>query len=407
MTPTRLARIAGHALRAVWAYPTSACFSVLAVALAICVVSLTEAATRGANAKIEEFVQWFGADAAFVAGGEVRGKPVGQRNETITMADWRAIRDGLPGVHDVSASRLARRKTFKYGSRTHETPALVGAMPGFTRAWNWSLALGRDIEPEDEAVRARVCLLGEIPRRALFADENPLGRQVRLDGQPYTVIGVLSERGFVSGGVSVDDRVVVPLSSLTRHYNLNPLYLRGIRLKFADASDMDANIAELRRFLRRLHGLGPGQEDDFTVVTIQEIFNFLSVLRVGIQLFLVVTSAVVIAAAGFTAANLAYLNISLRRVEIGLLMAVGATRRDIVAHIVLELLILDLAGAVLGYALGEAACWLVNRQGLLVAVATWRTFALALGLGLAVTLVFGLRPALAAAAMQPDQALRA
>jgi len=406
MSARRFLRIGAHALRAVAAHRTGTAFSVLAAALGICALTLTEATVRGANERIDEFAQWFGTDAAFVAGGEIRNRPAGFRSETVTMADWRAVRDSLPGTYDVTASRMVRGKQLRRGAASHESPVVVGSMPGFTSAWNWPLAEGRDLDWRDELSRSRVCLLGEVPRRELFGDAPPVGETIWIDGRDYVVAGLLSERGFASESLSVDDRVVVPFSTLTRQFNLNRNSLRGIRVKFLDSSDMEGNIAGLRSFLRHLHRLEPGQDDDFSIVTISEIYRFLSVMRVGIAVFLTAVSLAVLAGSGFVVANLAYLGISLRGGELGLLMALGATRRDIMLHIGLELMIVNMAGAALGCLLGEAASLAVNAAGALTVSTSWRTLVLAVGAGLALTLVFGMRPARAAAGLQPDQALR-
>jgi putative ABC transport system permease protein len=169
---------------------------------------------------------------------------------------------------------------------------------------------------------------------------------------------------------------------------------------------MSEHVANLRSLLRHLHGLRPEQEDDFTILTADEILQFLSTFKGGLVLFLGVTALVAMLVGGFVLANLFYLGVDERRAEIGLKMALGAPRWAILVQILLEAVGLTLIGAIFGMFLGMALGQLLARLGVLEILFSWKVFGFALFASLAIGLIFGLKPARRAASMAPIDALK-
>ena len=149
---------------------------------------------------------------------------------------------------------------------------------------------------EDVDTAARVVLLGDMVSKRLFGTESPVGRSVTIGKVPFVVIGKLIERGLTSGGGhnSVDDRAIIPLTTLTKRFNMNRKYFRAVRVKYHDAENMKGKAENLRSFLRHLHGLSGNAKDDFTIMTADEILKFLSMLKGGLVAFLGVTAGVAI-----------------------------------------------------------------------------------------------------------------
>ncbi|MDY0306945.1 MAG: ABC transporter permease [Desulfovibrio aminophilus] len=408
MTPGTLARALGMALDAVLAFRLRTLFVSLAVAFGIAALTLIVTAVDGANRMAYQIVDMFGPDAALIFGGNIKKRAVGERTLTLTAEDARRIRRSLPGVYLVTPMRAKFDVTARYEGRTAAGLAAVGALEDYTKAWNWPLAEGRDFTPEDVERAAKVCLLGDKPARTLFGDESPVGRTIFLNNVPLLVVGKLAYRGFSGGGGGreVDDRVILPLPTLTNRFNLDRKFFVGLRVKFSDATRMESQVAALKAMLRELHHLPPEADDDFTVLTADEVLAFLAMLKGGLMVFLGVTAVAALAVGGFVLANLFALSVTERSSEIGLKRALGARSSAVLAQFLFEAVILTLAGGILGLFLGLSLGQLLTRLEILTIQFSWKVFIMALGGSLIVGLVFGLKPARQAAALDPVEALR-
>jgi putative ABC transport system permease protein len=287
-------------------------------------------------------------------------------------------------------------------------PVIVGATAGYAEAWNWPLAEGRDFTGEDVQKGAKVGLIGDLVAEDLFGDESPVGHTIFVDQLPVQIVGRLSYRGATGGGGSspVDDRIILPITTLTQRFNLNRKYFRALRVKFYAPENMAAHIANLRSLLRHLHNLEPGEPDDFSILTADEILKFLSMFKGGLMLFLGITALVAIIVGGFVLANLFYLSVNERRSEIGLKKSVGAPDWAILMQVLTESVFLSLAGALLGVILGLSLGQLMAQLGVLEIMISWKVFIFSTLAATFMGLVFGLRPARTAAGMPPIEALK-
>jgi putative ABC transport system permease protein len=406
--PRLLWRLQGMAGRALLAHKARSLFVVAAVAMGIAALTVIVASVDGARRKALEIVDFFGPDAVLVLGGDIENRPVGQRTNTLTWSDARAIARSLPGAYAVLPMRSVRAVTLRYGNKNHEAPTVVGATENYAATWNWPLSEGRDLSEEDIARGAKVALIGDAPAKALFGDASPIGRTVMVKNLPVQIVGRLSYRGFTGGGsdVSVDDRLIMPISTLTQRFNLDRNYFRGLRVRFHDPDLIEVHMENLRALLRHEHKLGPTIPDDFTIMSASEILKFLTAFTGGLVAFLGVTAGVAILVGGFVLANLMFLGVSERRAEIGLRKAVGATSGAILVQFLSEAVYLTLTGAVVGVALGVGLGESLSRLGMLELRLSPKIFVLSLAAALAIALAFGLRPARKAAGLDPIEALR-
>lgn len=196
------------------------------------------------------------------------------------------------------------------------------------------------------------------------------------------------------------------MSTLTQRFNLDRHYYRAVRVKFLDVENMDAHVENLRSFLRHLHKLKPGDDDDFTILTANEILKFIAMLKGGLVMFLGFTAGVAILVGGFVLANLFYLSVSERTSEIGLRKAMGATRLDITIQFLVEAVLLTLIGAAFGVVLGLGLGQTLTRAGILEIELSPKILVLAFSSAAAIGLMFGLRPARNAAGLDPIEALK-
>jgi putative ABC transport system permease protein len=401
-------RIGQMALTAVWAFKLRSFFVVLGVALGIASLTVIVAAVDGAERKATEIVKWFGPDTALVLGGDIQSRAVGQRTLTLSFKDAQKLRESMPGAYLVVPMRGKGDVIVRYRGRSRQVPLIVGTTDGYAEAWNWPLAEGRDFTGEDVQKGAKVGLIGDLVAEDLFGDESPVGHTIFVDQLPVQIVGRLSYRGVSGGGGSnpVDDRIILPITTLTQRFNLNRKYFRALRVKFYAPENMAAHIANLRSLLRHLHNLEPGEPDDFSILTADEILKFLSMFKGGLMLFLGITALVAIIVGGFVLANLFYLSVNERRSEIGLKKSVGAPDWAILMQVLTESVFLSLAGALLGVILGLSLGQLMAQLGVLEIMISWKVFIFSTLAATFMGLVFGLRPARTAAGMPPIEALK-
>ncbi|MFV0422876.1 ABC transporter permease [Oleidesulfovibrio sp.] len=399
-------RIRRIAFTAIWAHRLRSSFVIAAIALGIASLTVIVAAVDGAQKKAREITSDFGPDAALIFGGDVFNRAVGQRLTTLTHRDARSIRQMLPGVYLVVPMRSKQGITAKANGNNVEVGRVIGSTANYAEAWNWPLSLGRDFTQPDVDRGARVCLLGVEPAQILFGRSDPIGRTVFLNDIPFTVTGVLSERGTSSPNARMDDRIIVPLTTLTQRFNMDRRYFPALRVKFTNAEAMEEHKEGLRSLLRHLHNLRDNEPDDFSIITADEVMKFLAMLQGSLVVFLGITAASAMVVGGFVLANLLYLSIAERQMEIGLRKAMGARNSAIVMQFLIESVALTVIGSLLGLGLGIVLGKILSGFDLIELQLSWKVFFIGVASAVAVGIIFGLRPARNAATLDPIRALR-
>ncbi|SHN48717.1 ABC transporter permease [Desulfovibrio litoralis] len=393
--------------QALLAYKLRSLFVILAISLGIASLTIIIASIDGANKKADEISNVFGPDALMVFGGDILAQSSGKRTLTLTWEDAKVMRASLPSAYIVLPMRAKSQVLLRYQNNSFTTNIVVGSTENYATAWNWPLAEGRDFTAEDVEKGASVCLLAHLPATKLFGNANPVGKNILLNGVPFTVIGILSFRGLSTpGGGEIDDRVIIPLTTLTKRFNMDKLYFRALRVKFLDSENMEYNKEQVASLLRKLHKIEDGGSDDFSIITAMDIQKFLNMLKGGLVIFLGITAAAAMSVGGFVLANLFYLSVAERKVEIGLKKALGATSRDILIQFMFESVLLTLLGAVLGLVIGLFFGQILTSLGLIEIALSFKVFLLALLASVLIGLIFGLRPAKEAARLDPILALK-
>lgn len=405
MSIFRFIDISLHSLQAVRAYRLRTFFCILSVALGISAICIITASTEGAYKKALEIVDRFGHDSLMVHSGSAEARALGQRNKTITLQDIEAVRDAFASAWLITPSSSLGSVTVSYKDKKIQT-RLFGSTSDYSRAWTWPVASGSDFSEEDVVGWRNVGLIGSYLAEQLFAGQDPIGKYVIVKGIPIQIVGVLSERGMSGSGANLDDRLVIPITTLMRKFEKEDKYVGSFRIRFSDKENLDKHIESLRAFLRQLHQIRDGEPDDFTIVSPKEIVKFLVALTGSLVLFLGVTGVLSLTVAGFVLANLFLLSVKERTREIGIRRASGAKRRDILVQFLLEAVFITMLGGLLGFVLGLVAGQVLTMFAEFPIYFSWKAFAIGITLATFVGLIFGLQPALKASNLHPIEAIK-
>jgi putative ABC transport system permease protein len=397
----RVADAFGFCRRAVTGYPLRSGLMLLAMAIGVAAVILLSSLGEGTRRYIATQFSSLGTHLLIILPGRsetIGGPPpmMGQTPRDLTVADAMAlmrstaVRRVAPivvGSAPVSVGSLEREIT------------ILGSTAALLPIRNLALAGGRFIPPGDVSRAEAVCVLGYTAKKELFGNRSPLGRFVRIGQRRFRVIGTLVKKGQ-SLGVDISDVAIIPVASATALFNTDTLFRVLIQARHRDA--IGRAKKEILAIIRERHD----GEDDVTVVTQDALLaTFDRILR---TLTLTVTgiAAISLAVAGILIMNVMLIAISQRTGEIGLLKAIGATHRQVLALFLVESTLLSMAGTALGLILAAIGLWALQQLfPQFPLAAPWWSLVAAITTALAAGILFGLLPARRAARLDPVTAL--
>ncbi|MCS6910067.1 MAG: ABC transporter permease [Anaerolineales bacterium] len=399
------------ALRALAANKLRSALTMLGIIIGVASVVALMAIGAGATAGITAQVQGIGSNLIIVMPGRLQQGPNrgGMQPAALYYSDYEALAKTLKDVNGVAPS-YETQATVVFETRTRSA-GVIGITTKYAELRHYDIEQGRFPTPAEQQSGARVAVVGVNVVRDLFGGLNPLGRTIKLNGVPFTVIGVLEEQG--SGGFgSADDYVMVPLETgYDKLFGASAVEggkrkVSNIVISVKDETAVDSVMAQIERTLRRQHKLAPGDEADFLVLSQTQLLDTLSQITAILTAFLGAIAAISLLVGGIGIMNIMLVSVTERTKEIGLRKAVGAKRGAILLQFLVETLVLSLLGGLLGIALGVGIAAAVTATGVITASVTAPSVALAFGFAAAVGVLFGLYPAWRAAQLRPIEALR-
>ena len=367
----------------------------------VAVVSLTAIGEGALHYVTDQFVS-LGTSIVIVSPGRnetTGGIPLGIGGvpNDLTLQDTIAIERRIQSIRTAVPISLST-DSIEHAERSRLV-SIIGVSSEFMRLQRLDLAMGRFLPESDRDRGSAVVVLGRTVAREIFGGENPLGAAVRVGGWRMRVIGVLAERGRKLG-IQIDESIYVPTATAMRMANTRSV--SQIMLELFPKVDLVLAIDEIKALLIERH-----DEEDFTCISQDAVMASLSSILRMLTLAVAGIAAVSLAVAGIGIMNVMLVSVSERTAEVGLLKAVGANRRQILALFLVEAALLSSVGGLLGLAVGTALVALGNQLYPSVVLVTplW-----AIGSVLLITLgtgvVFGVLPARRAAALDPVLALR-
>jgi putative ABC transport system permease protein len=391
--------------------------TILGIMIGVTTVILISSVINGLTANVNDLIKSLGTNVYWVFRFQVFGNRPTQEmlnRKQLTYEDAIALRD-LPHVIAVDPSQQYRSPTGHLGSfsinyKGHKlsNTMLQGDSEQQPMVYDINLEEGRFFTAQEEERRANVVVLGHDAAQELFGQESALGKEVEIEGDVFTVIGVLAKQKQVFGGGKNpnDNSAHFPLFTFRK---LHPEILDyWISVKYDDAKNKVAVEDEIREMLRRRRKVHTDQPDNFAIFTSDGLLQLWNSLTGGLFVFLVGVSSVGLMVGGVGVMNIMLVSVTERTREIGIRKALGATRRTIMLQFTLEAMTLCAFGGVIGILIGAALTLVLKLVlGAVLPAQMSAIWALtAFTVSCIIGLVFGIYPAWKAATLDPIEALR-
>lgn len=379
---------------------------IFGVAAVIVVVSLIE----GFNIYIDDKIANFGTNAFSVQRFSIedfssldRYLKANRRNPDMRLDDVDAIRQLAPMVDQISV-RAVTYAELKFENRVLTNVVVQGAPANAIDIDRMTVETGRFFSDIEDTNGRDVVFVGHDVADRLFPMLNPVGKQLKIDGRPYTIVGLAKAKGSVFGQ-SQDSFVIIPIKTFLDTYGSRRSLI--VQATSHSPETFDATIEQVRVALRVHRHLAPNEEDNFGVITPDAINNLRDKIFGTIQITTIGVTAIALVVGGIVIMNIMLVSVTERRHEIGLRKAIGAKRADIMKQFLVESTILAFLGGLIGtfvaFLGSEAVAWLTPIPTALPLVWT----GIAISVSAVVGLISGVYPAWRAAGLDPIVALRA
>jgi len=384
--------------------------TMLGIVIGVAAVIILMSIGKGATAQILANIESIGPDlitirpGASVGFGGVRGGGV---SATLTMEDAEAIAAQVPYISEVAPSYTSSLQLVVGSQNTNSQ--VTGTNPDYMSVNNLSLASGAFFTQYEYQQGAKVAVLGANVAQTLFPNTDPIGQQMRMGSNIVRVVGVLESKGGLFG--SSDDAIFIPLTAMQQMV-AQPRTAQGeevvssISLTVGDEKQTDTVIAGITSLLRTRHRLAASADDDFSIMSIQEIANTISQATSTMTLLLGAIAAISLLVGGIGVMNIMLVSVLERTREIGIRKALGAREHDIWIQFLIEAAFLTMVGGIIGVIIGWLVSYFISSLGLLPTVVTPDIVILAVSVSVGIGLFFGFYPAWNASRLNPIEALR-
>lgn len=374
---------------------------IIGIASVILIISLGQ----GASSSITSQVSSLGSNLIFIVPGSTTpGKPPTATN-TLKYDDALAIADKsrLPGIEAVSAVVSAQAEVVANGQ--NKNSSIQGVDASYADINSIELDQGEFITPEDVTGYGRVAVLGPDVVTELFgADANPIGETITIKSRSFRIIGVAKAKGS-SGFTNPDETVYVPVTTAMKVL-LGQDSVQAILVQASDPQKVDSTQEEIKTFLLDQHKITDPTLTDFTVRTSKDALSMINNITGLLTGMLAGIAAISLIVGGIGIMNIMLVTVTERTKEIGLLKAIGAKRKDILAQFLIESIVLTISGGIAGIIIGVSLSFLATRFLPIPFVFQPMAILLAVGVSTIVGVVFGVYPAQKAAKLSPIEALR-
>lgn len=373
---------------------------IIGVAAVIALVSIG----NGVKQDIENSISSLGSNLLVVLPGAPRTP--GARSsqgfmKSLKISDYEANAK-LEGVK--AASPMTNGSYVVIYQNKNWTTSVAGVNSNFQDVNNWTMTSGRFFSDKNVQNRERVAVVGQTVVKNLFADEDPVGKEIRVKNIPFRVIGVLKSKGNGTMGNDQDDTVLIPYTtSMERVEGID--YLRRVYVVAKDDGGIDRLQADIENLLRVRHNIKDTNLDDFNIQNMKSIMETVAQTTGTFTLFLGAVAAISLVVGGIGIMNIMLVSVTERTREIGVRKALGATYSVIVTQFLIEAVVISLMGGFIGIAFGIGASKVIGMVSGMSTIVSVPTIIMSFAFSMAIGLIFGIYPARKAAKLNPIDAL--
>jgi ABC-type antimicrobial peptide transport system permease subunit len=454
----RTIRILRTALRAIGRNPMRTALTMLGIIIGVGAVIAMMEIGKGSSSSIQMSISSMGANTIVVFPGNssAGGISAGMGSSmSLTAQDGEAIAKECPAVRYVTPIVRGRGQVV-YGSHNWAPMYIYGTSPAYLNIRNWTqLSDGCMFTDSDIRSARQVCVLGQTLVRELFSGDSPIGREVRIQGVPFRVIGVLSAKGANMMGFDQDDILLAPWTTIkfrvstsaaistnavttspsssatsitpsttypgaseslypsptstqqkNTRFTVRFINIDQLLIDACSAGEVDTAVQQITALLRQRHRTAAGDDDDFNIRNMAEMSKVLSSTTVLMTKLLLAVALISLIVGGVGIMNIMLVSVTERTHEIGLRMAVGARARDILRQFLIEAIVLCVAGGVMGIMLGCGGSYLITRFLRWPTETSVAAIVASVIVSASVGIVFGYYPAWKASRLDPIEALR-
>ena len=397
------------ALRALRTNKMRSFLTMLGIIIGIAAVIAMMAVGSGASYVISQQIASIGSNIILVIPGSTTsgGLRTGSGGaQTLTSDDAKAIMTDCPSV--ALAAGTVRTSGQIVSGNMNWSSVIMGGTPELFEIREWPVVSGRPISRQDEDGAVKVCLLGQTVAENLFGSADPVGSVIRIKKIPFTVIGVLERKGQSPQGQDQDDSVFVPLRTAQRNLvrSQRTGIVGSIIVKAKSEELIDKAESEIQSLLNQRHRITNSKEPDFSTRNLSEILAVAEQSSKAMSLLLGAVASISLIVGGIGIMNIMLVSVTERTREIGIRMAIGAKKNDILLQFMTEAVLLTLLGGVIGIALGTGGATAVSRMLDWPTLISLQSIVVAFVFSGAVGIFFGFYPAKKAAGLNPIDALR-
>ena len=383
--------------------------TMLGVIIGVAAVVVMMAVSAGTEAEIADQIDSLGANLIFVSGAVSRGGPGQSQTGGLVYSDAEAIAEQVPGVEGVSVEQQASEMV-KYGNTTLDGVTILGTTPDFPSVREVQVAHGRFFSEDELERESKVAVLGATLAEELFGEVDPIGEKITVGSTKLTVIGVMAERGSVSGE-GWDSRLYTPITVVFERFMPSQMAkimgdrVRTIYVQAESPVTIDDTILQVSLLLAKRHEVTL-EQPDFVVQTQQDIVDTQTATTEAFRTLLGWVAGVSLLVGGIGIMNIMLVSVTERTREIGIRQSIGATQNDVRGQFLSEALMLSLVGGLLGVLAGILGSWGFGAMGSMPTAIVLSSVGLAFGSAALVGIFFGYYPANKAAQLDPIEALR-
>lgn len=392
------------ALRALAINKVRSVLTALCIIIGITMVTVVDSVTTGMDESFDSSMAMLGKNVVYVEkwpwdGDEEWWEIAGRKEMELEYVSFLEEKSKL--ASDVAAS-ANRNVSIRYKEKNADNVGINGATSNYLNIQGLNIERGRMFIEEEARSAVKVAIIGQSLQEALFLEEDPLGKQIRLGGQKFTVIGILEKQGSFLGLGDADNRVIIPIKSYGQIYGLR--WGIQIGVKFPNEQSATDGEYEIEGLMRQARNIDAAEKNDFAINKPQAFEEQLSAFKNGLYMggFVLVGLSLLIGGIGIM--NIMFVSVRERTKEIGIRKAVGAKSWEILTQFLIEAVMICMLGGVVGVALAGICTVLIDQ--IFTATMNLSVVFVAFTICTAVGVIFGFIPAYKAAKSDPIESLR-